>query len=104
MKNPFKSDNAPVIPNMLQYLSRSLSVPGARESDQGYNSYVGSCSVHGTLKRHISSGVDTTFEVPLTIMSLILMTNHDSTASTMRVPLTIIMVLLPFRWIYIDLL
>ena len=63
MKNPFKSDNAPVIPNMLQYLSRSLSVPGARESDQGYNSYVGSCSVHGTLKRHISSGGDTTFEV-----------------------------------------
>jgi len=45
-----------------KYLSRSLSVPGARESDQGYNSYVGSCSVHGTLKRHISSGVDTTFE------------------------------------------
>merc|ERR1719192_1764493 len=45
-----------------KYLSRSLSVPGNRESDQGYNSYVGSCSVHGTLKRHISSGVDTTFE------------------------------------------
>ena len=40
-------------------------MPGARESDQGYNSYVGSCSVHGTLKRHISSGVDTTFEVTL---------------------------------------
>ena len=40
-------------------------MPGARESDQGYNSYVGSCSVHGTLKRHISSGVDTTFEVTI---------------------------------------
>ena len=48
-------------------------MPGARESDQGYNSYVGSCSVHGTLKRHISSGVDTTFEVTL---KSILMKNH----------------------------
>ena len=45
-----------------KYLARSLSVPGRQESDLGYTSYAGSCSVHGTLKRHISSGVDTTFE------------------------------------------
>ena len=47
---------------LFQYLARSLSVPGRQESDLGYTSYAGSCSVHGTLKRHISSGVDTTFE------------------------------------------
>ena len=33
------------------------------ESDRGYESYrAGTCSVHGTLKRHISSGIDTTME------------------------------------------
>jgi hypothetical protein len=36
-------------------------MPG-QESDRGYTSYTGSCSVHGTLKRHISSGIDTTME------------------------------------------
>ena len=36
-------------------------MPG-QESDRGYTSYTGSCSVHGTLKRHISSGIDTTIE------------------------------------------
>ena len=36
-------------------------MPG-QESDRGYTSYAGSCSVHGTLKRHISSGIDTTME------------------------------------------
>ena len=46
---------------LFQYLARSLSQNGP-ESDRGYTSYNGSCSVHGTLKRHISSGVDTTFE------------------------------------------
>ena len=47
----------------LQYLARSLSMPGQdKDSDRGYTSYAGSCSVHGTLKRHISSGIDTTME------------------------------------------
>lgn len=44
-----------------KYLARSLSMPG-QESDRGYTSYAGSCSVHGTLKRHISSGIDTAME------------------------------------------
>lgn len=48
-------------PPDYKYLARSLSVPG-QDSDRGYTSYTGSCSVHGTLKRHISSGIDTTIE------------------------------------------
>jgi len=48
-------------PPDYKYLARSLSMPG-QESDRGYTSYTGSCSVHGTLKRHISSGIDTTIE------------------------------------------
>ena len=33
------------------------------DSGLGYESYrAGTCSVHGTLNRHVSSGVDTTLE------------------------------------------
>jgi len=50
-------------PPDYKYLARSLSMPGQdKDSDRGYTSYAGSCSVHGTLKRHISSGIDTTME------------------------------------------
>ena len=46
-----------------QYLGRSLSTGLGPDSDRGYESYrTGTCSVHGTLKRHISSGIDTTME------------------------------------------
>ena len=45
----------------MQYLPRSLSV-SCQDSDRGYRSHTESCSVHGTLKRHISSGIDTTIE------------------------------------------
>ena len=47
----------------FQYLGRSLSTGLGAESDRGYDSYrAGTCSVHGTLKRHVSSGIDTTME------------------------------------------
>ena len=47
----------------FQYLGRSLSTGLGPDSDRGYESYrTGTCSVHGTLKRHISSGIDTTME------------------------------------------
>lgn len=46
-----------------KYLGRSLSTGLGPDSDRGYESYrTGTCSVHGTLKRHISSGIDTTME------------------------------------------
>ncbi|MAD20130.1 MAG: hypothetical protein CMJ52_08060 [Planctomycetaceae bacterium] len=46
-----------------KYLGRSLSTGLGAESDRGYDSYrAGTCSVHGTLKRHVSSGIDTTME------------------------------------------
>jgi len=46
-----------------KYLGRSMSTGLGAESDRGYESYrAGTCSVHGTLKRHISSGIDTTME------------------------------------------
>jgi len=41
-----------------KHLGRSLSAPGDSE---GHTSYT-SCSVHGTLRRQISSGIDTTLE------------------------------------------
>ena len=40
-----------------------MSTGLGQDSDRGYDSYrAGTCSVHGTLKRHISSGIDTTME------------------------------------------
>jgi len=48
-------------PSDYKYLPRSLSV-SCQDSDRGYRSHTESCSVHGTLKRHISSGIDTTIE------------------------------------------